>query len=114
MDNLVTIPASITYPLADIEAFADRRGYQSVIANPGYVAPVIDQDTLEVITPAVGEPTIPNPQNRVDFVKVWFKAEAVKLFAQDIDKAAEREAKAIAEQAAAQKKAAIEAAINVG
>lgn len=106
MPETTTITASITYPIADIETFADRRGYQEVIPNPDYV---FDQDTMQ----GVGEPTIPNPQTRIEFVKEWFKKEAVKLFAQDIEKAAEREAREMAAQAAAQKKVAIEAAISI-
>lgn len=107
----ITLTASITYPVADIEAFADARGYQSVVTNPAFSS-TIDPDTMEETTNGE-ERTIPNPQTRIDFVKAWFKDQAVELFAQDLKRTAEKEARVIAEQVAAEKKAQIAAAITI-
>lgn len=49
--------------------FADELGYQSVVTNPNYIPDVVDPTTFTVITPAVGEPTIPNPETKADFLK---------------------------------------------
>lgn len=62
MEN-TTITATITYPTADIEAFADANGYFEVI-----------QDQND---PAI---TTPNPESREDFVKRLFLEHSLEWF----------------------------------
>ncbi|MGI1661379.1 hypothetical protein ACRDNQ_03975 [Palleronia sp. KMU-117] len=109
--DTITLTASITYPVADIEAFADARGYQSVVPNPAFSS-TIDPVTMEETTNGE-ERTISNPQTRLDFVKAWFKEQAVELFAQDLKRTAEREARRMADEIAAQRKEQIAAAITI-
>lgn len=103
----ITLTASITYPVENIEKFADNRGYQGKVKNPDYVPPVgkeflveedgvtpqVDADGNFVVNPeyvpAVGTSMIDNPQTRIEFVKEWFKAQAVELFAVDFKKDAQ-------------------------
>lgn len=49
--------------------YADELGYQDVIPNPAYVAEVYDPVTLVLISPAVGDPTIPNPETKAQFLR---------------------------------------------
>lgn len=106
----ITLTASITYPIENIEKFADNRGYQGKVKNPDYVpavgkeflveedgiTPQVDDEGNFVknpeYVPAVGENMIDNPETRVEFVKKWFKAQAVELFAVDFKKDAQRQA----------------------
>lgn len=121
MDNLITITASLTYPLLELEKFADNRGYQTVVANPNYL-PASGSETIDDTTAAkvestsmpgvmvypqipnpdyvaeVGTPTVPNPKTRIDFVKEWFKGQSVTLFAVDYKKDAEAQAREMAKQ----------------
>lgn len=134
MDNLITINASLTYPLEQLEKFADNRGYQTVIVNQNYVpasgSETIDDTTAEPVenpmgvmvypqipnpdyVAAVGTPTILNPQTRIDFVKEWFKGQAVTLFAVDYKKDAEAQAREIAKQIEEGAKAALAQAITI-
>lgn len=50
-------------------SYADELGYQSVVPNPDYVPAVIDLNTGAITNPAVGEPTIPNPETKADFLR---------------------------------------------
>ncbi len=75
-----TITATITYPLESIEAFADRLGYNTAIINPDFEDTTSDTDTEATTN---GEPqTVPNPEDRVAFVKRKFKEQAVGYFTQ--------------------------------
>lgn len=106
----ITLTASITYPLAEIERFANNRGYQEQVANPAYEVTLNEDGS----TSDNGEsPTVPNPQTRVEFVKAWYKTQAVEMFAVDYKKGAEAEARKAAEAAAKQAKDALEAAIVI-
>lgn len=58
-----TITATITYPTADIDAFADANGYFEQIPDPS------DESQ-----------TIANPESRVDFVKRLFLDRSVDWF----------------------------------
>ena len=62
MEN-ITITAQITYPKAEIEAFADMNGYFEVI-----------QDQTD---PSI---TTPNPESREDFVKRLFLEQSLEWF----------------------------------
>ena len=130
-----TITATITYPLEQIEAFADRLGYQTVVKNENYVpevgSPQIVDPTWEQpadfnpitgttpmvdnpdYVPAVGTPTIDNPEDRVAFVKRMFKAHSVAWFTQFAAVDAEAAARAQKEAALTQTKAAVEKAITI-
>lgn len=77
-----TFTASITYPAADVEAFADQLGYQTQVENPDYIPSDFNPDTMEEVTPAVGSPTISNPETREDYVKRLFKDMVVSWFTQ--------------------------------
>jgi len=109
MDN-TTITATFTYPTTEIEAFADRRGYQSEVVNPAYV---VTTDANGNITDNGESQTIPNTQTREEFLKDWFKSEVVKILSVDIDRAAQLEAKNIAETNAAEKKALVDQALTI-
>lgn len=61
--NPTTITATMTMPLADIEAFADAKGYMEQIEDPN--------DNTQMI---------PNPVSRVDFVKNLFVEHALDWF----------------------------------
>lgn len=110
MDNLITINASLTYPLEQLEKFADNRGYQTVIANPAYQMTANEDGT---ITSNGLEATLPNPQNRIEFVKEWFKKEAVTLFAVDFKRDAQVQAQELAKQIEDGAKAALAQAITI-
>lgn len=111
MDNLITLTATITYPLEQIEKFADNRGYQTVIANPAYESKFDPETTTHTDN---GEPqTLPNPQTRTDFVKEWFKTQAVDMFAVDFKRDAEAQAREIAKTIEAQAKEQLAQAINI-
>ena len=106
-----TITASITYPTADIEAFADRLGYQEQVANPAYEAS-LDPETGE--TTDNGEPaTIDNPEDRVTFVKRMFKIHSVAWFTQFVERDAEQAAKVQKDATVATAKEAVEQAITI-
>lgn len=127
----ITLAASLTYPLADIEKFADNRGYQAKVQNPDYIPAqgsefLYDEAQLNFILdelgnpvpnpdyiPAVGENIIDNPQTRVEFVKEWFKREAVDLFAVDFKREAQKQAQEIAGQIEQQAKEALAQAITI-
>ena len=47
---------------------SNDNGYQVEVRNPDYVEPTYNPVTLEELTPAQGEPTIPNPQTRMQFI----------------------------------------------
>lgn len=106
----ITLTASITYPLAEIEKFANNRGYQEVVANPAYVVTTNEDGTIT----DNGEPrTIPNTQTRIEFVKEWYKKQAVEMFSIDYKRTAEVEAKKAADVAAQAAKDALDAAIVI-
>jgi hypothetical protein len=111
MDNLITINASLTYPLSELEKFADNRGYQSVIANPDYVA-TFDLETGKQTDNGLPQ-TLPNPETRTEFVKRWFKDQAVTLFAVDFKRDAEAQARDMAKQLEEVAKAQLAQAINI-
>ena len=105
-----TINASITYPTADIEAFADRLGYQEQVSNPAYEATLNNDGTAT----DNGEPaTIANPEDRVTFVKRMFKAHAVSWFTQFAERDAEQAAREQKEVTVSKVKAAVEQAISI-
>lgn len=105
-----TITASITYPTAEIEAFADNLGYQPHIPNPAYSSSV-DENMVETDN---GEPrTIDNPEEKEDFVKRLFKDEAVKWFTQFAERTATTQAKAAAEAQLQTVKEQVKAAITI-
>jgi len=110
MDNLITLTATITYPTEQIEKFADNRGYQTVIANPDATTSV---DTETGVITTIGEPTIPNPETRIDFVKRWFKDQAVTMFAVDFKRDAEKQGQEMAKQIEAGAKEQLAQAINI-
>ncbi len=136
MNDLITISASLTYPLSELEKFADNRGYQTVVTNKDYL-PASGSETIEDITaekvPVVGmpdvmvypqipnpdyiaefgTPTIPNPQTRIEFVKEWFKGQAVTLFAIDFKRDAQVQAQTLAKQIEDGAKAALAQAITI-
>lgn len=104
MDNLTTVTASITYPITEIEWFADKLGYQAVVANPLYSAEE-NPETGEITDNGLPR-NIDNPESRIDFVKRKFKEDcAVPWFTQFAARDAERLAK---EEAARVKSEAIE------
>ena len=105
-----TITASITYSTAEIEAFADRLGYQTVIANPDYKASMGEDG---VLTDNGESPTLDNPETRLEFVKRMFKALAVTYFTQFAERDAEAAAKTQKEQTVAVVKQAVEQAISI-
>lgn len=74
-----TINASITYPTTQIEWFADRLGYSVDVPNPDYVSTIKPDGT---ITDNGLPQTIPNPVDRVSFVKDRFQKMAVTWFTQ--------------------------------
>ena len=130
-----TITASITYPTENINTFADRLGYPTVVANPDYtpaqgseqiVDPAWEQpenfnpitDTTPMVdnpnfVPANGEPTMPNPESREDFVKRLFKAHSVAWFTQFIERDIARQKEAEKQAAIGEAKSQIEAAITI-
>ena len=110
MDNLITLTATITYPVTEIEKFSDNRGYQTVIANPD-VTTSVDTETGVITT--IGELTIPNPETRIDFVKRWFKDQAVALFVVDYKKEAKKQGMEIAKQIEASAEEQLAQAINI-
>lgn len=109
MDN-ITITASITYSQADIEAFADRLGYQTQIQNPAYSESF---DGTQIVTN--GEPqTITNPQSKIDFVKEQFKTKCAKpWFTQFASDDAKKTAEELAKKQIATLEANLEAAIQI-
>lgn len=127
----ITLTASLTYPLAQIEAFADNRGYQTKVSNLDYIpaqgneflyqedgiTDLLNEDGNPTPNPdyvaAVGENIIDNPQTRVEFVKEWFKKEAVELFAVDFKREAQKQAQVIAGQIEQQAKEALAQAITI-
>lgn len=99
----ITITKTITQPEEVINAFADNLGYQAVVTNPEYTPAQYDAETMEIIVPAVGEPTKPNPQTRLQFVSEKFDdLVSDKFFGQFARRDAERlkaeEAKILAQQ----------------
>jgi hypothetical protein len=67
-----TLTKTITQPEEVITAFANDLGYQEHVANPDYIPAVqLDEDSEEV-TVVVGEPTIANPQTRLEYVSEEF------------------------------------------
>ena len=117
--ELITLTKTITQPLEAIEAFADKKGYQSKVPNPDYVeavgSPTIDDTTQTPdemgiypqipnpdYVPAVGERIIDNPVTRTQFVSDLFDDFVSRnffgVFAIDEEKKArEEEAKVAAE-----------------
>ena len=124
-----TITASITYPVDEINAFADKLGYQTVVANPDYVPsvggeempdPAFEGDVIDApqipnpdYVPAVGEPTMDNPESREEFVKRLFKGVATKWFTQFAERDITRAKQQEAQEAIEQVKSNIEAAITI-
>lgn len=103
---MITITKTITQPEEVINQFADDLGYQTVVPNPDYVPAEYNMETFEEITPAVGEPTVPNTQSRVDFVSEQFdEFVSEKFFGQFAKRNAERikaeEAKELTKQTVA-------------
>lgn len=107
--DTTTISASITYPTSEIEAFADRLGYFPEVMNPAYSETVEDDGTIT----DNGEPrTIPNPQDKIEFVKEkWLTAQS-DWFGQFIDKDEQNLALQTAKTTAETKKQLIKDAIN--
>lgn len=104
---MITITKTITQPEEVINTFADRLGYQSQIPNPDYVAAELDPVTFKEITPAVGEPTLSNPQTRLEYVSERFDDfVADKFFGQFAERDAIRQKM---EEAKAVKTATVEA-----
>lgn len=112
MTPTTTITATLTYPTANMEEFAVLLGYQEMVANPDYVPAVLDADLNEV-APAVGEPTIPNPESKVDFAKRKFKEHSVAYFTQFAERDAEKAAKVAAQEQIATLKASVESALVI-
>lgn len=121
---MIQITKTITQPLEVIEDFADKLGYPVKVINDDYVAPVgspqiqdptwVQPDDFDPITdaipmidnpdhvPAVGTPTVDNPLSKKEWVSLKFDEMAAKWFSQfaerDALKAAQAQAKVVAEQ----------------
>lgn len=99
------ITKSIEQPIEVIEEFADNLGYQSVIHNPGYFPAVGD-------TPAVGTPTLPNPETKLEFVSRKFDENATAFFGQFAEREARRASESTIAATVDATKAAIAATIT--
>lgn len=53
-----------------LDNITDAFGYQTSVVNPDYIHATYNQETLEVITEAVGEEFIENPTDRTAFLDV--------------------------------------------
>lgn len=108
----ITITKTITQPTAIINQFANDLGYQEVVSNPDHIPAVVDITTMEETSPAVGEPTIPNPQTRLEFVSERFdEFVSENFFGQFAKRNAERQKAEEAKQLARQTIDAIKATI---
>lgn len=68
----ISITKTITQPEEVINAFADRLGYQAQVQNPSHIPAKLNMDTGEILTPAVGDPTVTNTQTKHEFVSERF------------------------------------------
>lgn len=110
---MISITKTITQPEEVINAFADDLGYQTVIPNPEYIPAVYEDVTLVELTPAVGEPTIPNPQSRIAFVSDRFdEFVSEKFFGQFAERNARRDAESIIKATVEATKEAVKATIT--
>lgn len=91
-----TITATIHYPTASIEAFAERRGYMEQVEdenNPGVF--------------------IPNPETKIDFVQRMFRKHSLQWLSQDIESAVRAQKEPEIKAAVDVEKSKIDAAINI-